>query len=867
MQQLPEALAPLAAYKQFILWMLAEREGKQVKLPVDHRTASVGDAHNADIWLDANTAIATAAAYGPDYGVGFVFTVNDPFFFVDLDKCLEADNATWSSVATDVMARLPGAAIEVSQSGRGLHIIGQGIAPDHSCKNVPLGLEFYTEGRFVALTGANAIGSAGLDFSQHLPTLISGYFPPKGSMKDVSWTDAPVEGSTPPKDDDELIQRALNSGGAAAAFGGKAGFRELWEGNIDALAASYPDEEGDREYDGSSADAALAQHLAFWTGNDCERMLKLMQLSALVRDKWNREDYLVRTILRAASLQESFYTGGQQTNSEGEAIAEQFGAPKLRASSDPQRNYANNVRAQKLADCGGDEETIKKLCASSGANTSAKFWLDNQDRTPAELVAMVTPIENASNPLGSVQGPEIVAGHQYLGATLQLEHFKGCVYIQDLHRVFTPSGAMLKSEQFNATYGGYVFQLDETGDKTTRKAWEAFTESQIVRYPKANALCFRPALPTGTLIQEEGRVLVNTYVPIDTARAQGDVTPFLQHLQHVLPVEGDRAILVAYMAACVQYKGVKFQWAPLLQGAPGNGKTLFTRCVAEAVGNRYTHFPKASDIDNKFNAWLMNKLFIGVEDIVVPDHKREVIEALKPMITNDRIEMQAKGADQIVADNYANFILNMNPRDGLRKDRNDRRFCVFYTAQQSADDIIRDGMGGDYFPNLYNWLRREGYAIVANYLATYPIPDELNPAGACHRAPITSSTEEAVTASMGSIEQEILEAIEEGRPGFAGGWISSKAVERLLQSQRMERAIPRNKRRDLLQSLGYDYHPALKDGRANNVISMDGGKPRLFIKQGHIHANLTNGAEVARQYQEAQGSPVGAAPAEVFGSG
>ncbi len=44
MQQLPEALQPLAVYPQFILWKLAERNGKRVKLPIDYRTAAVGDA-------------------------------------------------------------------------------------------------------------------------------------------------------------------------------------------------------------------------------------------------------------------------------------------------------------------------------------------------------------------------------------------------------------------------------------------------------------------------------------------------------------------------------------------------------------------------------------------------------------------------------------------------------------------------------------------------------------------------------------------------------------------------------------------------------------------------------------------------------
>ncbi len=855
MQSLPDALIPLAAYKQFILWKLAERDGKQVKLPVDHRIAGVGDAHNPDIWLDSDAAIAAAAAYGPEYGVGFVFTPNDPFFFVDLDKCLEADNATWSPVAMDVMGLLPGAAIEVSQSGRGLHIFGQGIAPDHACKNIPLGLEFYTEGRFVALTGTNAIGSAAVDYTAHLSGLVDSYFPPKTMVKDQGWTSEPVNGTTPPTTDDDLITRALASGGAGNAFGGKAGFKDLWENNIAVLGATYPDHEGRRDYDGNCVDAALAQHLAFWTGNNCERILGLMKRSGLVRDKWNRPDYLVRTITRAVSMQTSFYTAGSGGNPEGEDIAEQFGAPALRGSPG-QKKYGTDVRAMKLAEAGGDAAIIEKLCSGAAGSREAKFWIENKDRSAEELALVVTPIEKASEI--AIREIEFVTGFQYLAATQQVLHFKGCVYVQDAHKILTPSGAMLKSEQFNATYGGYSFQIDDSG-KVTKKAWEAFTESQLVRYPKAESSCFRPSMDAGALIEEEGRLLVNTYIPVIVDQTPGDVGPFLDHLQRVLPVEGDRDILLAYMAACIQHKGVKFQWAPLIQGTEGNGKTLFTRCVAAAVGARYTHMPPASEIAEKFNEWLFRKLFIGVEDIYVADHKKEVLEILKPMITNSQLAMRGMQQSQVMGDNFANFILNSNHKDAVRKTRNDRRFCIFYTAQQSADDIKRDGMAGDYFPNLYNWLRAGGYAHVANYLSTYAIPDALNPAGACHRAPTTSSTEEAVTASMGGVEQEIMEAIEQGRPGFAGGWVSSMAVERLLESQRMTRAIPHNKRRELMQGLGYDWHPALmkSNGRVNNLIPMDGGKPRLFIKQGHIHTNLTSAAEVARQYQEVQGQPVG----------
>jgi hypothetical protein len=99
-----------------------------------------------------------------------------------------------------------------------------------------------------------------------------------------------------------------------------------------------------------------------------------------------------------------------------------------------------------------------------------------------------------------------------------------------------------------------------------------------------------------------------------------------------------------------------------------------------------------------------------------------------------------------------------------------------------------------------------------------------------------------------------MEAIGEGRPGFAGGWVSSRALDQLLESMRMSRAISPNKRRELMQGLGYDWHPALTDGRVNNPIACDGGgKPRLYIKTGgHPDTALTSPAAVAKAYQDAQ---------------
>lgn len=820
-----QAYTPLQQYPQFIL--------HRDKVPCN-LSGQPADAHDPANWTDYQSAALLAQAMGG--GVGFVLTERDPFFVVDIDGCLT--DAGWSPLAMEVLGQLPGCLVEVSQSGKGLHIWGVGACPPHSKKNTALHMELYTESRFIALGNMEtATGWAGTDCTAILPAFVARYFAPAHGGDAADWTDGPCEEWRGIVDDDELIETALRSRSAAATFGGAVTFSDLWFADEGQLGRFYP--HADQPYDRSSADAALAQHLAFWTGKDCERMERLMRGSALARDKWEREDYLPRTILRACSLQRDVY--GQRS---GVELDPSIPVAKLKGT-EAQVNYAENVRAEKLAQA-SDEEVRLTLARQS----SASLWIDHRDKSPEELARMVTPAPM----IDEVRKPTIKSGFQYLGADQQIELFKGCTYIIPMHRVFVAhKGLMLRSEQMNAAYGGYVFQLDETGDKTTRKAWEAFTESQIVSYPQAEGTWFRPDREAGALIDHEGHTYVNIYTPVHTARMAGDVSPFLDHMARILPDERDRRILLSYMAACVQHKGVKFQWTPLIQGAEGNGKTLLTRCVAFAVGERYTHFPPASEISEKFNEWLFGKLFIGIEDIYVPDHKREVIEVLKPMITNDRLAKRAMQQAQVTDDNFANFMLNSNHKDAIRKTENDRRFCVFYTAQQTHEDIKRDGMTGEYFPRLYGWLKEGGYAIVNEYLHTYPIAAEFNPAGGCQRAPVTSTTHEALHEAAGSIEFAVREAIEEGFPGMMGGWVSSVALDRFLRANNLGRFLPQPKRRAFLEGLGFVPHPGLKDGRAGQNIPMDEGKkPRLYIQRGHAAEELRGHAEIVAAYVSGQ---------------
>lgn len=309
---LPPALHALAAYRQFIVYRLTpskDRLGKLDKKPIDHRDGAVANPHDPQIWTDFNTASNAAKSRGTSYGVGFVFTQNDPFFFVDIDDCLE-ENGTWSPIANELCTLFNGAAIEISSSLKGLHIFGRGKVPPHSCKNAALKLEFYTSGRFVALTGNGVIGNASYDCSDILTHFVDIYVPAKlTTTSPQEWPAEPCAEWNGPEDDEELLNKMLGSKSANAVFGGGASFNDLWTANAEALGKVYPST--NRAYDASSADAALAQHLAFWTGKNAGRMKKLMLRSALRREKWNRVDYLDRTIKKACTQQEKVYQPNQ----------------------------------------------------------------------------------------------------------------------------------------------------------------------------------------------------------------------------------------------------------------------------------------------------------------------------------------------------------------------------------------------------------------------------------------------------------------------------------------------------------------------------------------------------------------------------
>ncbi|WP_373492120.1 primase-helicase family protein [Parasphingorhabdus sp.] len=439
--------------------------------------------------------------------------------------------------------------------------------------------------------------------------------------------------------------------------------------------------------------------------------------------------------------------------------------------------------------------------------------------------------------------PPLDCSGEYLTHIEQKQWFKGCVLIGPENRIFDSKGLKYDPGAFNSTYGGKKFMIDANG-RLTDDAWKAATRSTLWTVPKVDGTTFLPSLPTGQVTTDElGRNYVNTYIPAKIESIVGDPSPFLRHMEMIIPDASDREIFYAYLAHNAKYPGDKIPWAPLIQSTEGVGKNVIKYAMTHVMGDHYTYPPNAKELasgGSKFNAWIRGRLFFICDEIKT-DEKRDLVEVLKPMISEEKMEVQSKGIDQRKDDNPANWLFFSNHKDAIPVDKNGRRFAIFYSAIQSKEDLQKAGMNDAYFNDLYDqWLgprsHKFGLKIIANFLLTYPIERGAIPM----RAPETSSMAEAMIQSRGWLAQLIAEAVDDSLPGFCGGWIATVAVKRLLV--KAGRKPVENKTMSVaLSELGYH-----KIGRATRPYFQDDKDIRSTL--WHIDPNA-----MIENYSRSQG--------------
>ena len=311
----------------------------------------------------------------------------------------------------------------------------------------------------------------------------------------------------------------------------------------------------------------------------------------------------------------------------------------------------------------------------------------------------------------------------------------------------------IKREAFNAKYNRKddVKQAEMLASEFALTACDLVTVVDKMYWPSA-AITF----------EHDNKLMLNSYVdsgykpvPI-TEKNKHAIELFLTHIKNMLSDEKEQTILLDWLAYVVQNAGKRINWAILLQGAQGTGKSYFAKVLEWLLGSNAKSLDPSA-LGERFTGWAHGSLVNIVEEIRIKgDDKWRIMDRLKPFITNSMIQIEEKGRDHRTDPNFTNYLLLTNYKDALPITNDDRRFCVMYGRIQNESELF-DYFGGrdeagEYFENLFRESELHAGAI-KTFILNHTISEDFKPSG---RAPDTVSRRLMIQASV-SPEQSLVE--------------------------------------------------------------------------------------------------------------
>jgi len=282
-------------------------------------------------WSSFDQAVKTwQQSRGRFDGVGYVFTANDPYCGIDLDKCIRDDGALdpdklrWIEAFDSYTER--------SVSGRGLHTIVKGEV-EQGRNDRKRGFEIYSSGRFFTFTG-HSYHNEPLPIAERqavINSFVAEVFTKprqkaepkqkaKPEQKAESVKPRPEKGRT--VSINERLRKAFTAENGAKII-------QLFNGNISGYGSQ------------SEADLALCSLLAFYGEGSATIIDEMFRQSRLMRSKWDEKHYGdgrtygEGTINKALTRITKFYEWQRHEHSDGnnggntQSVSADADAPKL----------------------------------------------------------------------------------------------------------------------------------------------------------------------------------------------------------------------------------------------------------------------------------------------------------------------------------------------------------------------------------------------------------------------------------------------------------------------------------------------------------------------------------------------------------
>lgn len=394
----------------------------------------------------------------------------------------------------------------------------------------------------------------------------------------------------------------------------------------------------------------------------------------------------------------------------------------------------------------------------------------------------------------------------------------------DNYVFITQSGEYMDRET-KTVMGPRAFDVKHDRETPTSREGEAQRATQYVN----NIIeCVHSGMyaPTfGDIFQYDGVDYFNTYRPNDLVPVEGDsgvIDAIENHIKHLLTDEREREIMTSYLAHNVQFPGKKIHWAMILQGVEGDGKSFFAEMMKYMLGQTNCKSIGAEVLEEKFTSWAESNCMVFIEEVKMDNYRKyEVLNKLKPYITNPTVSIRKMQTDVYETINTTNYFALTNFKDALPIGDNDRRYCVLFSQWQSRDKLVAwSEANPNYYAELYK-IMRDNTGEILNWLANYKIPKWFLDAGV---APITRAKEMMVEMSKSDDLMTVEDAITTHQcfdinPDVVNVTKLVKLSTDVFEDQQAVRNFPKTSRlRNVLIDMGYHNIGRYKDKEGKNAL-------------------------------------------------
>ena len=313
------------------------------------------------------------------------------------------------------------------------------------------------------------------------------------------------------------------------------------------------------------------------------------------------------------------------------------------------------------------------------------------------------------------------------------------------------TGERIGREAFDAAHGRYLAE-----GNASRYALD------IAKIPVFHMTMYLPA-EEATFTDGSGLKWVNTYsernvpkVPDQLEeREQENVERVIRHFEFLFPIERERELAKSWFAHIVQTKQ-RPNWAILMQGVDGDGRTFFANMMAAVLGGN-SRTINGSDIEDRFTGWAVGQLFTAIEEVKMIGHNRyDILNKMKPYITNTTIPIREMRTNVYNAQNTTAYMLTSNFQNALPITNADRRYFILQSQWQDEKHIKKVTEEG-YFDRLQETLQSAG--ALRGWLLNYQLHPEFKPYG---RAPESTGRQSMIEQARPDENMVLEDLIESG---------------------------------------------------------------------------------------------------------